>query len=71
MALHLHLILSTLFTLIPVDPITHDHFGHIVCLREARIHSVPIADAVGAMKAVDPKGEMVQVAKSIGVGFGD
>ena len=51
--------------------IARGEFGKMVCLREAKIHSVPIADAVGAMKAVDPKGEMVQVAKSIGVGFGD
>jgi hypothetical protein len=43
----------------------------MVCLQGARIQSVPIADAVNAMKAVDPLGEMVQVAKSIGVGFGD
>jgi phosphofructokinase-like protein len=64
-------ILSTRFGVEVVNLIARGEFGKMVCLREARIHSVPIADAVGAMKAVDPHGEMVQVAKSIGVGFGD
>ncbi len=64
-------ILSTRFGVAAVELIARGAFGRMVCLREARIHDVPIADAVGAMKSVDPKGEMVQVAKAIGVGFGD
>ena len=64
-------ILSTRFGVAVVDLIAKGEFGRMVCLREARIHSVPIEAAVGAMKAVDPKGEMVQIAKAIGVGFGD
>jgi len=64
-------ILSTRFGVAVVDLIAQGKFGRMVCLQGARIQSVPIADAVGAMKAVDPKGEMVEVAKAIGVGFGD
>ena len=64
-------ILSTRFGVAVVDLIAEKKFGQMVCLREARIHSVPIAEAVGAMKAVDPNGEMVTIAKKIGVCFGD
>jgi ATP-dependent phosphofructokinase / diphosphate-dependent phosphofructokinase len=64
-------ILSTRFGVAVVDLIAQGKFGQMVCLREARIHAVSIADAVGALKMVDPKGEMVTIAKSIGVCFGD
>src|SRR3954468_7749974 len=64
-------ILSTRFGVAVVDLIAKGEFGKMVCLREARVRSVPISEAVGALKTVDPKGEMVMVAKSIGVGFGD
>jgi hypothetical protein len=32
---------------------------------------VPIADAVGTIKRVDPDCELVRIAKSIGINFGD
>jgi molybdenum-dependent DNA-binding transcriptional regulator ModE len=35
------------------------------------VTSVPIADAVGQMKAVDPKGGLVAAARAIGISFGD
>src|SRR5438552_827226 len=63
-------ILSTRFGVAAVDLIAKGQFGRMVCLREARIHSVKIADAVGQMKCVDPNGEMVTTAKAIGISFG-
>jgi 6-phosphofructokinase 1 len=64
-------ILSTRFGVAAVDLIGQGKFGQMVCLRQARIHAVPISEAVGALKCVDPHGEMVTIAKAIGIGFGD
>ncbi len=64
-------ILSTRFGVAAVDLIATGGFGRMVCLRDGRIESVPIADAVGMMKAVDPEGELVRTARAIGVCFGD
>ncbi|MGH9670344.1 MAG: 6-phosphofructokinase [Terriglobales bacterium] len=64
-------ILSTRFGVAAVDLIAQGDFGKMVCLRGDRILSVDIAEAIGRMKAVDPAGELVATAKSVGIGFGD
>ncbi|HUS19041.1 MAG TPA: ATP-dependent 6-phosphofructokinase [Terriglobales bacterium] len=64
-------ILSTRFGVAAVDLIAQGKFGQMVCLRETRIQSVDIAEAVGKMKSVEPDGELVTMAKSIGISFGD
>ena len=43
----------------------------MVCLRSGDICSVPIEEAVGVMKAVDPQGRMVRTARAIGICFGE
>jgi 6-phosphofructokinase len=64
-------ILSTRFGVAAVDLIAQRQFGKMVCLRGGCIQSVEIADAVGLMKAVEPNGELVRTARSVGVCFGD
>jgi 6-phosphofructokinase 1 len=64
-------ILSTRFGAAAVDLIARGEFGKMVCLRGSRIESVPIAEAIGAMKAVDPNSEIVAAARAIGISFGD
>jgi len=64
-------ILSTRFGVAAVDLIAQGKFGRMVCLRGDRILNVNIAEAIGRMKAVDPAGELVATAKSVGIGFGD
>jgi ATP-dependent phosphofructokinase / diphosphate-dependent phosphofructokinase len=64
-------ILSTRFGAAAVDLIAAGGFGKMVCLQQESIRAVTIADAVGKMKAVDPRGEMVQAARAIGIQFGD
>jgi ATP-dependent phosphofructokinase / diphosphate-dependent phosphofructokinase len=64
-------ILSTRFGAEAVELIARGNFGKMVALRGERIATVDIAEAVGAMKCVNPEGELVRVAKSIGVCFGD
>jgi hypothetical protein len=43
----------------------------MVCLRGGNVTSVAIEQACGRNKLVDPKSELVQVAKATGVCFGD
>jgi hypothetical protein len=43
----------------------------MVCLRNARIEAVDITEAIGQLKTVDLKRQLVQTAKSIGISFGD
>jgi phosphofructokinase-like protein len=46
-------------------------FGSMVALRGDEIVSVPLADAIGHLKRVDPAGQLVQEARAIGIVFGD
>ncbi|HUQ49852.1 MAG TPA: 6-phosphofructokinase [Terriglobales bacterium] len=64
-------ILSTRFGVAAVDLIAAGKFGRMVCLKGTRIQSVHISEAVGKLKTVEPDGEMVNMAKAIGISFGD
>ncbi len=64
-------ILATRFGVAAVDLIARGEFGKMVCLRNATIESVNIVDAIGKLKTVDPQGELVRVARAIGISFGD
>jgi hypothetical protein len=43
----------------------------MVCLMNSNVESCEIGDAVGAIKLVDPSGDMVHTARATGVSFGD
>ncbi len=43
----------------------------MVAVRADEIISVPIRDAVARPKYVDPDGNMVRTARSLGISFGD
>jgi 6-phosphofructokinase 1 len=43
----------------------------MVALRGDSIVAVPIVDAVSNPKYVDPEGEVVQSARSVGISFGN
>src|SRR5207248_7072240 len=64
-------ILGSRFGVAAGDLIAKGSFGRMVCLRNARVHSVNIADAIGQMKIVDPDGEMVSTARALGISFED
>jgi 6-phosphofructokinase 1 len=64
-------ILATRFGVAAVELIANGGFGQMVCLRNERIESVQIADAVGQVKTVNPDGEMVRTARAVGICFGD
>ena len=64
-------ILGTRFGVAAVDLIARGEFGKMVCLRNERIDAVEIAQAIHQLKRVDPNGELVHAARSIGMCFGD
>ena len=64
-------ILATRFGAAAVDLIADGGFGKMVCLRNERIEAVDIAHAIGKLKTVNPNGQMVQMAKAIGISLGD
>jgi phosphofructokinase-like protein len=64
-------ILATRMGVHATDLIARGEFGRMVCLRGDRIDSVPIEEALAAMKFVDPGSEIVHAARAIGTTFGD
>jgi ATP-dependent phosphofructokinase / diphosphate-dependent phosphofructokinase len=64
-------ILATRFGVAAVDLIAAGGFGMMVALHGDSIVSVDVAHAIGHLKSVDPKGELVRAARAIGIGFGD
>lgn len=46
-------------------------FGMMVCLKTPNIEAVPIAEAIGKIRLVDPNCDMIRAAKDTGVFFGD
>ncbi len=64
-------ILSTRYGVAAVELINQEKFGEMVALQGNTITSVSLEEAVGKLKTVQPDGELVRIAKSVGVGFGD
>ena len=64
-------VLATRFGVAAVELIAEGGFGKMVALRCGKIVSVDVADAIGHLNSVDPKGELVRTARAIGIGFGD
>ena len=64
-------ILSTRYGVKAVELVMERKFGYMVSLRGDEITAVPLEEAVGCTKTVPENGEMVRIAKSVGVSFGD
>jgi 6-phosphofructokinase 1 len=64
-------ILASRFGKAAADLVAQENFGQMVAVRADEIVSVPIADAVSRPKYVDPSGQMVGTARSLGISFGD
>ena len=64
-------VLATRFGKAAADLVARGKFGNMVALRGDEIVAVPIADAVANPKYVDPDGELVATARSVGISFGD
>ena len=64
-------LLSTRFGVAAIDLIAEGNFGNMVCLKGDDISYAPLEDVVGSNKLVDPDGELVKVARDIGISFGN
>ena len=64
-------ILSTRFGVAAAGLVAQREFGRMVCLKGSTISSVSLQRAVGRLKTVPPKSEIVQAARAIGISFGD
>ena len=64
-------ILSTRYGVAAVELIKAAKFGMMVSLQGNEITAVSLEAAVGTLKTVPTNGELIRIAKSIGVEFGD
>ena len=64
-------ILASRFGKHAADLVAEKKYGEMVALRSDAIVSVPIKDAVSKPKYVNPEGQMVSAARSLGISFGD
>jgi phosphofructokinase-like protein len=64
-------ILSTRYGVAAVELIHKGKFGNMVCLKGDKISYEHLENVIGQTKNVDPNGELVQMARAIGVSFGD
>ena len=64
-------LLASQFGKAAADLIAQGKFGEMVALRGDTIVSVPIRDAISNPKVVDPDGQLVSTARSLGISFGD
>jgi 6-phosphofructokinase 1 len=63
-------ILSTRYGVAAAELINEGKFGNMVCLKGDKISYEKLENVIGANKNVDPDGELVEVAKKIGISFG-
>ena len=64
-------ILSTRYGVAAVELINEEKFGSMVCLKGNEITYDSLENVIGNNKKVDPDGELVTVAKKIGISFAD
>jgi 6-phosphofructokinase 1 len=64
-------ILASRFGKAAADLVATGKFGQMVAVRGEEIVSVAIEDAVSRPKYVDPEGQVVKAAQSLGISFGD
>lgn len=64
-------VLSTKYGVAAVDLIHEGKFGNMVCLKGNELSYDSLENVIGRTKNVDPDGELVRVARSIGISFGD
>jgi 6-phosphofructokinase 1 len=62
--------LATRMGVFAVELVARRAFGKMVALAGTALRAVPLARAVGRLKTVDPRGDLVLAARRIGVSFG-
>lgn len=63
-------ILSTRYGVFAIDLLNENRFGNMVCIKGTQMTYAHLENIIGHPKLVDPDGQMVNAAKSIGISFG-
>jgi len=63
-------VLATRFGVKAVELFREEKYDEMVCLRGHNIESVPLEEAVGGTKRVDPASDQVRAALAVGTSFG-
>lgn len=64
-------ILATRYGVAAVEGLNEGRFGSMVCLKGNQMSYVDLEHVIGQIKTVNPTGELVKVARNIGISFGD
>lgn len=64
-------ILSTRYGVQAIELLCDKRFGNMVALKGEKMSYVHLENVIGRPKLVDPHGELVRIAKNIGISFGD
>ena len=64
-------LLSTRLGMAAVHAVAERKWGRMVVIRGPKIRTVPIAEACGTLRKIDPNGDLVQHSKLMGISFGD
>src|SRR5262249_8297871 len=62
--------LATRFGVKAVELIVEGKFGHVTAMNAGKVCAKPISTAVKKLKLVDPAGDLVRAAKSVGIELG-
>lgn len=63
-------VLATRFGLGAVELVAAGRWGHMVALRDGDVVGVPLDEVVGGTRGVDPAGDLVRVARQLGIELG-
>jgi len=64
-------VLSVRYGVAAADLIAEEKYGNMVCIKDGKMGYVSLEEVIGANKLVDPDGELMHVARSMGISFGD
>ncbi|MBL0938282.1 MAG: ATP-dependent 6-phosphofructokinase [Gemmatimonadaceae bacterium] len=64
-------LLATRFGAAAVQAVADKKWGHMVALQSPHLVTLPIEEVLAETKRVDPKHDIVQTARMIGISFGD
>lgn len=64
-------ILATRFGVAAADCIARADFGKMVCLQSGKVIAVPLEEAIGVYKTINPEADIVRAARGVGISFGD
>jgi 6-phosphofructokinase 1 len=64
-------VLSVRYGVAAAELIEAGKFGNMVCLRDGKMNFISLENVIGTTRQVDPNGELVKVARNLGIEFGD